>query len=49
MRDGTVARLVITNPHPETREIRLRFLSRAHGPQARDEMVQLQPGENRLL
>lgn len=49
MRGGKVQRLEITNPHPEAREIRLRFLSRAHGSEARDEMIHLQPGGNRII
>jgi len=49
MRDGKVEKLVIANPHPETREIRLRLLSRAHGAEARDEMICLQPGDNKIV
>ena len=49
MRDGKVKQLTITNPHPEPRKIRLRLLSRAHGPEARNEMLCLHPGENVII
>jgi len=49
MCDGKVEKLVIANPHPETREIRLRLLSRAHDAEARDETISLQPGENKIV
>jgi len=49
MRGGKVTQLTITNPHPEPREIRLRLLSRAHGAEARNEKICLQPGENDII